>query len=155
MEIVINKCYGGFGLSPLALKGIAKRKGKDLYFFKVKKNYKTDTTSYEPLTLEEAEKSWFCDEYIVPNPQDYDINKRGKDGTFKEANKIAKEITLPYFRDYENRSDEDLVAVVKELGEEANGPHAKLTIVDVPDNVDWFIDGYDGIETIREEHRTW
>jgi hypothetical protein len=33
MEIVLNKCYGGFGLSPLAIKAYLKRKGKECYFY--------------------------------------------------------------------------------------------------------------------------
>lgn len=48
-----------------------------------------------------------------------------------------------------------LVQVVEELGELANGQHAALSIVDVPDDVTWYIDDYDGIETVREEHRSW
>jgi len=31
MKIVINKCFGGFGLSPLAIEEYAKRKGITLY----------------------------------------------------------------------------------------------------------------------------
>jgi len=33
MKIVINKCYGGFGLSPLAIKELAKLNKKKCYFF--------------------------------------------------------------------------------------------------------------------------
>jgi len=54
-----------------------------------------------------------------------------------------------------DRDDEALIQVVEELGEEANGPHASLEVVEVPDSVDWYIDEYDGKETIREKHRTW
>jgi hypothetical protein len=34
MEIVLNKCYGGFGLSNIAVKEYLKRKGKQCYFYK-------------------------------------------------------------------------------------------------------------------------
>lgn len=56
---------------------------------------------------------------------------------------------------YEKRSDPDLVAVVEELGKEADGWAAELTIVDVPDDVKWYVHEYDGIEAVHENHRVW
>ena len=56
---------------------------------------------------------------------------------------------------YDNRSDEDLIAVVEELGEAANGWAASLKIVEIPDGVEWFIHEYDGLEHVAERHRTW
>ena len=53
------------------------------------------------------------------------------------------------------RNDPDLVAVVEGLGERANGPWASLKVVDVPDDVEWFIEEYDGWEHVAEEHRRW
>ena len=32
-KVVINKCYGGFGLSTLAIKEYLKLKGKQAYFY--------------------------------------------------------------------------------------------------------------------------
>ena len=53
------------------------------------------------------------------------------------------------------RTDPDLIAVVEELGSEADGYAAELRIVNVPDDVDWYIQDYDGMEKICENHRTW
>lgn len=53
------------------------------------------------------------------------------------------------------RDDPVLVRVVKELGSKANGNHASLKIVDVPAEVDWEIEEYDGAEWVAEKHRTW
>ena len=53
------------------------------------------------------------------------------------------------------RTAEGLIAVVEELGDWANGEHADLEIVEVPDSVDWTIEEYDGAEWVAEEHRTW
>jgi len=36
MKVAINKCYGGFSLSPLAVQEIAKAKGQPCYFFMLK-----------------------------------------------------------------------------------------------------------------------
>ena len=53
------------------------------------------------------------------------------------------------------RNDPHLVQVVEELGEAANGDHASLKIVNVPDDVVWDIVEYDGHEYVAERHRTW
>ena len=53
------------------------------------------------------------------------------------------------------RDCEYLVQTVQELGEKANGPHARLKIVEVPDGVDWTVMEYDGMEWVAEAHRTW
>jgi hypothetical protein len=55
-----------------------------------------------------------------------------------------------------NRASEDLIAVIEELGvESASGKYAEIAIVEVPDDVEWFIDEYDGVEHVAEVHRTW
>jgi hypothetical protein len=53
------------------------------------------------------------------------------------------------------REDPALVQVVQELGEKANGPYSALKIVTIPDDVEYYIDEYDGMESIHENHRTW
>ena len=89
MEIVINTCYGGYGLSEEA---------------------------YEELGLE-----W--------------------DG---------------YGYDYKaDRTNPKLVAVVRKLGEAANGQYAELKVIEIPDDVKWDIEEYDGIEWVAEKHRSW
>ena len=55
----------------------------------------------------------------------------------------------------EDRADPLLVQVVEELGSEANGAHASLAVVEIPDDVDYIIEEYDGKEWIAEAHRTW
>jgi hypothetical protein len=53
------------------------------------------------------------------------------------------------------RDDVNLVAVVEELGADANGDLAQLRIVEIPWSVDWVMQEYDGKEWIAERHRTW
>ena len=63
-----------------------------------------------------------------------------------------------YLSDYDfygNRSDEDLVEVVETLGGAANGSYSNLKVVEIPDDVEWYIEEYDGREHIAERHRTW
>lgn len=63
-----------------------------------------------------------------------------------------------YYYGYGNdipRDDANLVKVVETLGEKANSWSSKLKIVEIPDNVEWHIAEYDGIEHVAENHRTW
>jgi hypothetical protein len=63
-----------------------------------------------------------------------------------------------YLSEYDmtsNRDDPDLIAVLEEMGKEAWGWAAEIVIVEVPDDVKWHIDEYDGIEHVAEDHRTW
>jgi hypothetical protein len=53
------------------------------------------------------------------------------------------------------RADPVLVQVVEELGEEAEDKYADLKIVEIPEDVDWYIHEYDGMEHVAERHRTW
>jgi hypothetical protein len=54
-----------------------------------------------------------------------------------------------------DRSDPRLVAAVEILGDRANGDCADLEVVEVPDDVWWIIQEYDGCEHIAEIHRIW
>lgn len=54
-----------------------------------------------------------------------------------------------------DRADPDLIAVVEELGELSWGFAAELKVVEIPDDVEWCIMEYDGLEHIAEKHRTW
>ena len=70
---------------------------------------------------------------------------------YKES--VAKE---NYFEDREiPRNDPDLVSVVEDLGESANGFAANLKIVEIPEDVDWYVEENDGREWVAEKHRTW
>lgn len=55
----------------------------------------------------------------------------------------------------EDRDDLDLISLVEELGEKANGDCAELKILEIPDDVEWEIKEYDGNEWVAEIHRTW
>ena len=53
------------------------------------------------------------------------------------------------------RDDPALVTTVCRLGSKANGEYAKLKVVEIPADVDWYIEEYDGKEWVAEKHRTW
>ena len=53
------------------------------------------------------------------------------------------------------RNDPVLVKIVEELGGKSFGFAANLKIVEIPDDVNWEVVDYDGMEHIAEKHRTW
>lgn len=53
------------------------------------------------------------------------------------------------------RDSPELVKVVRSLGKLANGAHADLRVVEIPDDVNWEIQDCDGIERVREKSRSW
>lgn len=60
------------------------------------------------------------------------------------------------FKYHQDRANPDLVRCVETLGEEvASGELSELHVVEIPDDVDWEIRDYDGMETVEEVHRVW
>lgn len=139
MKIVINRCYGGYGLSDRAVRLYAEKKGLTLY------TKKTDygSLTYFTIPVDEAEK-------LLAEAQDFDnLTQEQRDEAYdKYKDARLYDMDIP-------RNDETLVEVVEELGSHANGRYADLTVVDIPDDVDWEIDDYDGMETVVEVHRRW
>ena len=112
MKIVINKCYGGFGLSEEATLLYGKKKGLNIIVVKDK--------------IMKSLRHYYLDEV-------------------KNGN---------YFSDRDiQRNDSVLIEVVEELGEKADGPYSELKIVEIPDDMKWEIDEYDGKEWVSEVHR--
>ena len=57
---------------------------------------------------------------------------------------------------YDNdRTNPRLVECIEMLGNAANGRFAELEIVDIPDDIEWTIEYYDGIEEVHEVHNVW
>ena len=136
MKLVINRCYGGFGLSNKAMRAILKRKG---------------------ITSFERESSFgSVDFYKIP-PEKYDkLSEEAKIKRSEGATNAYAEVNDTYISAYDwPRNDPDLVAVVEELGDDASDRFAQLAVVEIPDDVDYYIDEYDGIETVHENHRSW
>jgi hypothetical protein len=57
---------------------------------------------------------------------------------------------------YAWRADPRLIEVIEKLGSaKASGSLSAIEVVNIPDDVEWEIDEYDGIETVHEAHRSW
>lgn len=54
------------------------------------------------------------------------------------------------------RTDKRLIAAIEKVGiKESTGRYAALAIVEIPDDIEWEIDEYDGRESVHETHRSW
>jgi hypothetical protein len=93
MKVVINACYGGFGLSQVEIDRYHEIKG-------------------------------------IPVPEDF------------------------WCRDLK-RNDPVLVQVVHETPRAYGAECSRLKIVEIPDDVEWEIEEYDGNEWVAEKHRKW
>lgn len=140
MKVVINRRYGGFGLSHEAA----------LRYFEIK-----GITVYP----EQGNAIWKFWTYWIVKPEDRIESKEGE-AFYKMSikdrqayNKAHSEQTV-YLRDVA-RHDPALVQVVEEMGSKADGDHAELKVVEIPDDVEYTIEEYDGLEHIAEVHRTW
>ncbi len=151
MKLVINKCYGGFSLSARATARLAELKGKQAFFFV---NDLADRTRRQ-VPIEEV-RGMFWTAYTVPNPPAHPTAQQWADMATEErqASNAATEAVSIDVRP-ETRADPDLVRVVEELGDAANGDCAKLRVIEIPDGVSWEIDEYDGMESVAEKHRSW
>lgn len=93
------------------------------------------------------------------NKEDYNnpfaammLNVLPKD--FGEMAKITQEEPERYSlsRFEIERTDLDLIKTIEDL--EPN-PHSTLKVVEIPDDVQWTIEEYDGVEWVAEVHRIW
>lgn len=119
-KIVINRRFGGFGLSDAAVRLYAERKGVTLY---PEKGITTRWWTTPPESRPAGDAAW------VP------------------AHML--------FVDAIPRDDLDLVAVVEALGKKASDTYAEVGVVEIPDDVAWRIEEYDGYEHVAEVHRVW
>lgn len=142
MKIVINTCYGGFGLSDKAYEWMMEQG------VKVQKYYQQVR----------GEDGKFKDEERNDGEVIFDRDLEEEDESDPQFLGAMRLLAGRYWEKWvtrETRNHAVVVMVVEELGDEANGKHAKLKVVEVPDEVEWEIEEYDGIEWVAEKHRVW
>ena len=112
-KIVINKCFGGVGLSQEALIELRKRD----------------------------------DEFVAAKNKAFVSQSDYDSGIFEKGSLFLNEEV--------ERDNLKLVEVVEQLGSQANSSHAELKVIEIPYDVEYIIEEYDGAEWVAEVHRTW
>jgi hypothetical protein len=137
MKVIVNACFGGFGLSWEAIQRIAERKGLVASYFEFSPSIRRQLGHQAP-----DPDNTFVSHVIGPRAV-----TTYPEGADKDAFVSPSDIV---------RDDADLVAVVEELGSErASSQLARLAVVEIPDGIEWDIEEYDGTEWVAERHRTW
>ena len=84
------------------------------------------------------------------NEEEYNKKYPGTTIHFHDRNSYS------FYDDYNNeRTNPIVIQVVEELKDKASGQFAELKIVEIPDDIKYGIEEYDGIEWVAEKHRTW
>ncbi|HEX2594733.1 MAG TPA: hypothetical protein VHL34_24735 [Rhizomicrobium sp.] len=144
MKVVINRCFGGFGLSDAAYEQLIAW-GVPVRAY-VEQTRNAETGLYEPQPLNDGEVI-FDRELTPEGASDYN-------DIYWKFKAISDRYWDCWTR--ENRTHPLLVRLVEEMGSEAaSGRHGELAVVEVPDGVEFTIEDYDGREHIAETHRTW
>ena len=136
-KVILNKCYGGFDVSYKAYQLYAKKKGLKLYM------YKLEVTDNGNIYKKVKYKGFPFLEFFIKD--------------FGDVALISEEEYAKYnlFLDINDREDPILIEVVEELGKDASGRFGNLVVVEIPDDLDYVIDEYDGIETLHQRTQEW
>jgi hypothetical protein len=136
-KVVINACFGGFSVSEAALQQYAKIKGIELWIGPGKFMKTFWTVPPEERQTETTPLEW----HEWPLEQRQAWNTRY----------AVEHLSATRFE----REDPTLIQVIEEMGAAANGPCANLGVIEIPEDVQYVIEEYDGFEHIAEVHRTW
>ena len=135
MKVAYNNCFGGFGLSCLALTEYAKKKGITLHWY--------NSEGFNPTVYKKVNK--------IPEQ-----NRFSETAFTCDIGESATEYPKGsyYYPDFD-RADKDLIEVIEELGVKANGMCASLAIKEIPDGAEYEITEYDGNEDVEPPRQTW
>lgn len=136
-KVILNKCFGGFDVSKEAYMLYAKKKGLTLYLYE--SEFINRKFIYKKVN---DDNSTFRHYFIKDMGDNVEI-----------SNEDYEKYCL-YLKD-EHREDPILIEVVEELGEKASGRFGNLKVVEIPDDLEYVIDEYDGIETLHQKVEEW
>ncbi len=178
MKVVINRCFGGWGLSTEACIWLVENRPECPYLNKsplsewgvlddapklkaIPGTMWSTVDTFEHVITQDGEIIW-SEDFQWSHPDEDDPPEKRCAG-----------------RCWSGRSSQDLFDCIQALGERActeqdsevdcmdaadvtmlglkraSSRFAELGIVEVPDDAVWEIDEYDGIESIHEQHRSW
>jgi len=128
MKVVVNNCYGRFGLSPKAQEKYWGLKGKRVFFYVSEygaKKARKVSADINPLLVHTLFKDYGPLVNLAEVPRE----------------EFARSETI-------ERHEPVLVRVVEEMGKAADGTRARLTVIEIPDGADYVIRDYNGMEWV-------
>lgn len=147
-KVAINACFGGFSLSPAATLALYARGVTEIA---------TPVDEYWPPEKRAEEAKQYPTLSYASNLAKWREYQRGpgaEHGSFITVFSPDEQFVLNAGREIA-RDNPELIRVIEEMGDAANGVCAQLRIVEVPDDAEWHIDEYDGNEHVAENHRSW
>ena len=91
--------------------------------------------------------------------QDYDPHHETDDHVIYREGKTHRHTYNRYWDTWTNkkegRTDPLVIQVVEELGDKASHGLSDIKVVEIPDDIEWEIAVYDGLEHIDEVHNSW
>lgn len=146
-KIVINDSYGGFSLSAKAVMRWAELSGIEMHCVVETDRYVSlnKPRHYREIDITKEAEPLFGTHFTTKplNP----------DGTMVEDSYWYWGSQDKYQNEF--RTNPNLIKVIEEMGKEANGAYSSLSIVEIPTDVEWVIQEYDGAEWVAEKHETW
>ena len=100
-----------------------------------------------------------CAKWLIRNKA-WTVTKFNSIGNYKDttANLVKTETGEFSFCQHGKkiRTHPDLIEAIETLGADiCSNKYSNLKIVEIPDDVSWYIENNDGYETIHETHRSW
>lgn len=139
MKIAINAQYGGFSLSEAAYEKLIE-------------------WGIPCRTYKEQERDPATHRFIPESENDGQVifdRAKDADPMSESMRRLCGRYWDSWTRDKEGRTHPLVIRAIEELGAAAGGRYSTLKIVEVPDDIEWEIDEYDGLESVEESHRSW
>lgn len=128
MKVAINTTYGGFSLSENLFEELLKLKG--IKYFRWRNGLYDDFTT-------------------IPQEEYKRLEQEDANLPYSKRNLRTNECYINPYDFYEDRTDPELIEIVECFNPE------DIKVVEIPDDVEWYIEEDDGMEWVAEKHRTW
>ena len=137
-KVILNKSYGGFMPSHDAYKLYAEKTGQELYCYTMKFERAEGLGKAKTTYVLHSEPSSIFDTY-----------------TTKYQGETTEKLDCVLDLDAKFREDPVLIEVIEQLGDKANSRMSNFKIVEIPDDLVYTVDNYDGIETLHQKVQEW
>ena len=148
-KVILNKSRGEFSVSPKAYIEYAKKTGINLFFYTI---YEWGNASHCTILKQVSDEEISDSKAKIDAITLYVCNKDcGYNPTTIEIDGDE------FYLDSNNREDPVLISIIEELGDKASSVDSHLVVVEIPDDMSYYIENESGYETLCEKivQRKW